>query len=171
MALQEKRAANARGGTMNIETYLDDLGLKYTIFEHKAVHTMEDMEEIIREVEGAHFKNLFVRDQKGHNHYLCVIQEGRQVSLSDLADVLDSGKLSFASDKRLMKYLGLEAGCVGPFGLINDKNHEVTLLLDKSLKNADIVNFHPNRNTAMLSMKKDDFLKYLWELDYDYIEY
>ncbi len=156
---------------MEIEKYLDTLGIEYSIYEHEAVKTMEDMAHIIEEVEGNHFKNLFVRDQKGKNHYLCVIDEAREVSLSDLADVLDSGKLSFCSDKRLKKYLSLESGCVGPFGLINDENHSVTLVLDKKLFSSEIVNFHPNRNTAMLSLKKDDFLKYIAELDYDYIEY
>lgn len=156
---------------MDICSYLDSLGIKYTIFEHEPVHTMEDMAEIMKKVEGNHYKNLFVRDQKGKNHYLCVISEDREVDMWDLADKLDSGKLSFCSDERLMKYLGLESGCVGPFGLINDKKHDVTLVLDKSIFNAEILNFHPNRNTAMLSIKKDDFLKYLWELDYDYIKY
>ncbi len=156
---------------MDIITFLDDLGIKYSIFEHEAVRTMEDMTKIMEEVPGMHFKNLFVRDQKGKNHYLCVIEESREVSLSDLADKLDSGKLSFCSDKRLMKYLGLTPGCVGPFGLINDKKQEVTLVLDKALFTAETVNFHPNRNTAMLSISKSDFLEYIDELEYDYIKY
>ncbi len=156
---------------MEIEKYLDELGVEYSIYEHEAVKTMEDMAHIMEEVAGNHFKNLFVRDQKGKNHYLCVIDEAREVSLSDLADVLDSGKLSFASDKRLKKYLGLESGCVGPFGLINDTKQEVTLVLDNKIFTSEIVNFHPNRNTAMLSIKKDDFLKYIDSLEYDYIKY
>lgn len=156
---------------MEITKFLDDLGIKYSIYEHEPVRTMEDMDKIMKAVSGTHFKNLFVRDQKGHNHYLCVIEESREVSLTDLADRLGSGKLSFCSDSRLKKYLGLIPGCVGPFGLINDKNQDVTLVLDKALFDAEIVNFHPNRNTAMLSLSKDDFLEYLDELEYDYIKY
>ncbi len=156
---------------MEITSYLDELQITYSIYEHEPVKTMEDMADIIKNVEGSHFKNLFVRDQKGKNHYLCVIDEAREVSLSDLADVLDSGKLSFCSDKRLKKYLNLASGCVGPFGLINDSNHDVTLVLDNKIFESEIVNFHPNRNDAMLSISRESFLKYIDSLEYDYIKY
>ena len=55
-------------------------------------------------------------------------------------------------------------GSVSPFGLLSDKDHRITVVLEKLITEAadeELVNFHPNRNTATLSMKKKDFLKFL----------
>ena len=65
---------------------------------------------------------------------------------------MGSGKLSFASPERLSRYLGLTAGAVSPFGLINDQNKEVHMVLDKSLQQGEKVNFHPNVNTAAVTL-------------------
>ena len=74
---------------------------------------------------------------------------------------LHQGKLSFASEKRLMKYLGVMPGSVTPFGLINDTEHHVHLFLDKQLQNAERVSFHPCINTASLIVKREDFERFL----------
>ena len=63
-----------------------------------------------------------------------------------------------------MEYLGLTPGSVSPFGLINDLQHRVIVVLAKSIGQAAgdmTVNFHPNDNTATLSLTKNDFLKFL----------
>ena len=41
------------------------------------------------------------------------------------------------------KYLGLEAGAVSPFGLINDTDRRVRVVLDSELKGADKVTSIP----------------------------
>ena len=83
------------------------------------------------------------------------------MTLRDLEKRLRQGKLTFASDKRLKKYLGVEPGSVSPFGLINDKDKHVHLFIDETLKNYDRLAFHPNINTASLVVSKSDFLKFL----------
>ncbi len=60
--------------------------------------------------------------------------------------------------------LRLTPGSVSPFGLLSDKAHRVTVVLEKLITEAaaeELVNFHPNRNTATLSLQKRDFLKFL----------
>jgi len=83
------------------------------------------------------------------------------------------GKISFQQDKQitfaspevLLEKLGLEPGAVSLFGLLNDKNHEVEIYIDKKVYNADIVSFHPNRNTASLELSKDMFRKFLQAIE------
>ena len=41
--------------------------------------------------------------------------------------------MSFASEERLFRYLGLTTGAVSPFGLINDRDRCVKVLIDKDL--------------------------------------
>jgi len=60
-----------------------------------------------------------------------------------------------------MQYLGLTAGSVSPFGLINDKEKHVHLFLDESLKTAKRLSFHPNINTASIIISYEDFMKFL----------
>jgi len=94
------------------------------------------------------------------------------LNIRDLEQRLKQGKLSFASPKRMMKYLGIEPGSVSPFGLIHDKENHVHLFLDKNLKNAEHVSFHPNLNTASLVISQSDFRKFLEHIgnSYEFLE-
>jgi Ala-tRNA(Pro) deacylase len=74
---------------------------------------------------------------------------------------LHQGKLSFASEQRMMKYMGITSGSVTPFGLINDTEHHVYVFLDKNLQKAERLSFHPCINTASLIVLKDDFIRFL----------
>ncbi len=156
---------------MELLEYLKSIGVDYKLTEHREVATIEDMEDIIRDVEGAHYKNLFVRNQKGNEHYLVILEHSREVNLRDLGEKLGSGKLSFCSEKRLKKYLGITPGSVSPFCLINDKNKEVIVVLDKDMMKQEKINFHPNRNTAMLTVTPKGLEKFLWEQEYTFTTY
>jgi Ala-tRNA(Pro) deacylase len=85
----------------------------------------------------------------------------RQLNIRDLEKRLKQGKLTFASDKRLKKYLGVEPGSVSPFGLINDTEKNVHVFIDEKLKEFERLTFHPNINTASLVIPASDFLKFL----------
>ena len=104
-----------------------------------------------------HCKNLFLRNQKGNRHYLVVLEHSKRADLKAVADQIGDGKLSFASPERLMTHLGLTPGSVSPFGLINDRDHAVRVVLDRDLKSADALAFHPNINTATFVIAAADF--------------
>jgi len=140
---------------------LDKLGISYRRYEHPAVFTVEQAEAHWRDVTGAHCKNLFVRNQKGNRHYLIILEASKKADLATLARKLGEDRFSFASAERLAKHLGLEPGAVSPFGLINDREKGVRVILDQDLKNAGQVNFHPNVNTATLGISYADFEKFL----------
>ena len=65
----------------------------------------------------------------------------RQLNIKDLEKRLKQGKLTFASDQRLKKYLGVEPGSVSPFGLINDTEKHVHLFIDEKLNEFDRLHF------------------------------
>jgi len=83
------------------------------------------------------------------------------LDIHDLEKRLKQGKLSFASPKRMQKYLGLTPGSVSPFGLINDKENHVHVFLDENLKKSKTISFHPNINTASIVISYTDFERYL----------
>ena len=60
-----------------------------------------------------------------------------------------------------MTHLGVTPGSVSPFGLLNDRDHAVRVVIDRDLTTADRVSFHPNINTATLTIARTDFEKFL----------
>ncbi|PAB57729.1 prolyl-tRNA synthetase associated domain-containing protein [Anaeromicrobium sediminis] len=140
---------------------LEGINVEYDVHEHPPVLTVDDALEYWKDIEGVHCKNLFFRNQKGKMHYLVVMGHDKPLDISDLGKKTGAGKLSFASDKRLDKYLGLKTGAVSPFGIINDENKEVRVYIDEDIMKGEKVNFHPNVNTATISISSDDFRKFL----------
>lgn len=140
---------------------LAGLGISVTRVEHPPVFTAEEAEVHWRGVPGAHCKNLFVRNQRGNRHYLIILPVSKKAGLQAMARTLGEERFSFASAERLERRLGLEPGSVSPFGLINDADKEVVVVLDEDLKDADVLNFHPNVNTATLGISGGDFRKFL----------
>ena len=138
--------------------YLDEQGIQYEKMEHKAVFTMEEMDEVGISAKGGVVKNLFLRDGKGKNHFLVVVPEEKRVNLSDLSAQLNASKMSFASADRLAKYLGVVQGAVSPLGVLNDETGSVTVVFDKSLENK-VIGVHPNDNTATLWLPFEELKK------------
>jgi len=140
---------------------LAELGIDYTRHEHPPVATVEEAEEHWAGIDATHCKNLFLRNQKGNRHYLVIVVHSRKADLRAIADQIGDGKLSFASAERLMKHLGLTPGSVSPFGLINDRDRAVRVVLDRDLKSATRLSFHPNINTVTLTIATADFVRFL----------
>lgn len=140
---------------------LDELDIKYDIFEHPPLDTIEIALKYWKDIDSYHCKNLFFRNHKGKKHYLVIIKDTTPFNIRSLELKLKQGKLTFASEKRLTKYLGVKPGSVTPFGLINDTENHVHLFIDEQLQSADRISFHPLDNTASLVLKYSDFIKFL----------
>lgn len=140
---------------------LRELGIAYERFEHPAVATAEAAGEYWANIEAVHCKNLFLRNQKGTRHYLVILEHTKRADLRAVADQIGDGKLSFASPERLLNHLGVTPGSVSPFGLIHDKAREVRVYLDRELRIATRISFHPNINTATLVIGQADFDRFL----------
>jgi Ala-tRNA(Pro) deacylase len=145
----------------SVQARLQDLGIAFTRHEHPAVATVEAATEHWAGIDATHCKNLFLRNQKGNRHYLVVLTASKKADLRGVADQIGDGKLSFASPERLMTHLGLTPGSVSPFGLINDREHAVRVVLDGDFQTATRLAFHPNINTATLTISAADFKKFL----------
>ena len=141
---------------------LDSLSVKYVKHEHPAVFTCEEADKYWINTAAAHTKNLFLKTEKPpHKYFLYILECKKRADLKQLAVKLKTGRLTFGKDEELKHILGLTPGSVSPFGLINDKNHLVTVLINQSLINYSQLLFHPNTNTATLEISKEDFLKFL----------
>ena len=140
---------------------LHALNIKYEVIFHPPTPTVEEALIYWKDLEAVHCKNLFFRNHKGNRHYLVVFDCMKQLNIHDLEQRLKQGKLSFASPERMNRYLGISPGSVSPFGLINDTEKHVTVFIDKQLLDAKKLSFHPNDNTASLSLTTSDFVHFL----------
>ena len=139
---------------------LDDLSIGYQLYHHEAVFTVEESNKVDADISGTHCRNLFLRDKKKKN-YLLVLQNATDVDMKQLPDAIGSDRLSFGSSDRLWQYLGVRPGSVCPFSIINDTEHNVKILLDKSMMETKIVNYHPLLNTMTIGLTPTDLIKFI----------
>ena len=148
-------------GQKELYDLFSKLGIEYEYHEHPPLATIDDAIAHWKDYKSGRCKNIFFRNHKGNRHYLVILEHLQKLDIHDLEKRLKQGKLSFASDQRLKKFLGVEPGSVSPFGLINDHEKHVHLFIDENLKSENMLAFHPNVNTATLIISKNDFLKFL----------
>ena len=139
--------------------YLDDLGIAHKTKNHVPVFTVEESEGVKADMPGAHTKNLFLKDKAGKLFLICA-QNDTQIRINKLHPVLGSKRLSFGKPELLLDTLGVPAGSVTLFSVINDTDNAVTLIIDKTLTEHDIVNFHPLLNDATTAISSTDMVKF-----------
>ena len=130
---------------------LNDNGFEYFVEEHAPLFTVEDSKSLRGQIEGAHSKNLFLKDAKA-NFFLISIEESASIDLKKTMQQIQSKKLSFAKPEYLQDILGIEPGSVSPFALLNDTKKQVKFYLDRSFLDSETVNFHPLINTATVNI-------------------
>jgi Ala-tRNA(Pro) deacylase len=148
-------------GQKELFELFEKLEIRFEYHEHPPVATIEDAIIHWRDYNSGRCKNIFFRNHKGDRHYLVILEHLAKLDIRDLEKRLRQGKLTFASDRRLKQYLGVEPGSVSPFGLINDKENHVHLFIDEKLNECERLAFHPNLNTATVVISKSDFLRFL----------
>jgi len=140
--------------------FLDQLGIASTSYDHPAVFTVGESAAIKEAIPGLHTKNLFLKDSR--DQLWLISAEGHaQIDLKRLHTVIGSAKLSFGKAELMEETLGVTPGSVTAFGLINDTDHRVRFVLDRTLAEAELVNFHPLTNTATTTVGRDGFRRFL----------
>jgi Ala-tRNA(Pro) deacylase len=149
------------GEEQRVHERLRSLRISCERHEHPPVATVAEAEQHWAGIDAVHCKNLLLRNQKGNRHYLLIVVHSKRADLRAVAGQVGDGKLSFASPERMMTHLGVTPGCVSPFGLINDREHHVRVCLDRELRSAARLSFHPNINTVTLTIAFPDFERFL----------
>ena len=149
----------------NLFQRLRELGIDYQTVHHRSVFTVEEAQAVRSEMTGGHTKNLFLRNKKGRM-WLLVCDEERKLDLKELGKRLEAGRFSFGSPDRLMQYLGVIPGAVSPFAVMNDREGQVRLVLERSLLEIPELNFHPLDNSMTTRIATPDLIRFLEEVDH-----
>ncbi len=136
------------------------LGIVYEVHEHQPVFTVEESSRHTRHIPGAHTKNLFLKDKKGA-FWLVTVPDAARVDLKALPASIGCGRVSFGSAEDMELLLGISPGSVTALAAINDETGAVRFVLDAGLTEADIVNCHPLRNSATVSLSPRDLVRVL----------
>lgn len=140
--------------------FFTKLGIAYKNYEHEPLFTVEQADKVTHSIPGTHIKNLFLKDDNGQL-WLIVAEAHAKIELKKVAQLVKAPKLRFADAQLLMEHLGVTPGSVTPFGLINDTNHKIKVIVDNTILTGEIINAHPLENSATTSIAIDDFNKFL----------
>ena len=144
----------------NVAEFLKENNIPFEEIKHNEVFTMEDMAREGLYNKCTPCKNLFLRDAKGKRHFIVTALDSSFIDLKLLGEKIGT-KLSFASEGRVKKYLGSFSGCVSPFGIINDEEHSVTVILDEGLKGKYNLGLHPNENTSTFVISQTALVEFI----------
>lgn len=138
-----------------------ELGIAHRTIEHPAVFRVGEGEAVKASLPGGHTKNLFLKDAKDRL-WLISAEDHAMIDLKRLHHVIGSARLSFGAAGLMEEALGVTPGSVTAFALINDRERrDVTFVLDRTLAQAERVNFHPLVNTATTGVSGEGFRRFL----------
>ena len=156
-----------------IRTYdlLDSLGIEYERVDHEEANTMEACAAIDEVLAPAVIcKNLFLCNAQKTKFYLLMIREDKKFLTKDISKQINSARLSFAPAEYMEQFLDITPGSVSVLGLMNDKENNVTLLVDEDVLKAEYFGCHPCINTSSLRLKIEDVLgMFLEKVGHGYI--
>ncbi|MBO4590960.1 MAG: prolyl-tRNA synthetase associated domain-containing protein [Eubacterium sp.] len=149
--------------------YLDELGLEYYRTDHEPADNMEAC-NVIDSVLGVIIcKNLFLCNRQKTNFYLLMMPGDKKFKTKELSSQIGSSRLSFADADDMLKYLDIEPGSVSIMGLMNDKGHDVQLLIDEDVLDGEELGCHPCVCTSSLKLNTKEVLdKFLPATGHDY---
>jgi Ala-tRNA(Pro) deacylase len=145
----------------DLSRFLTDLKIGTRTATHPPLFTVEESQALRGSIPGAHTKNLFLKDKKDAL-FLVVAREDAAIDLKHLHTKIGaSGRLSFGKPDLLLEALGVTPGAVSAFGLINDRNGRVAVVIDAALIASEEVNCHPLVNTATTTIAATDLLAFI----------
>ena len=140
---------------------LTSLGINYVRYEHPPIYTVEEAKKLDIVIAGAKCKNLFLKSKRKEQYYILIAEEDKRVDLKRMAKEVGALGLYFAPAEKLYELLKLTPGSVTPFGVLNDSERIIHILIDQDLTKEAVVTFHPNINTATIGIAYEDLEKFL----------
>ncbi len=156
---------NIKNKVFNI---LNDANIDYTIMEHPAIMTVDDGVNIAALLDVQASKCLLLCDRHKH-YYLIMLLGEKQLDMKALAAEIGCTRLSFASEKDMIKLICTHPGAVSVMGLVNDIDNNVEFLIDNDILECKYICCHPCVNTCSIKLKTSDLLnKFLPVIHHEY---
>ncbi len=162
MELYKGRPENETGRLekeIRVYDFLDNLGIEYERTDHEPADTMEACNKIDAVLGTLICKNLFLCNRQKTDFYLLIMPGNKPFKTKDITAPLGCSRLSFASPEYMEKFLDITPGSVSVMGLMNDKENNVRLVVDREVLEDETFGCHPCVNTSSLKLKTEDIIK------------
>ena len=137
-------------------TFLDKLGIQFDRVDHAPALTMEGCTEADSALQIHICKNLFLCNRQKTRFYLLIMPGDKPFKTKELSGQMGISRLSFAEEQYMEEYLDIHPGSVSVLGLMNDKDHHVTLIIDEDVLKEEFFGCHPCENTSSIRIKTTD---------------
>ena len=137
-------------------TFLDKLGIQFNRVDHAPALTMEGCAEAESALQIHICKNLFLCNRQKTRFYLLIMPGDKPFKTKELSGQMGISRLSFAEEQYMEEYLDIHPGSVSVLGLMNDKDHHVTLIIDEDVLKEEYFGCHPCENTSSIRIKTTD---------------
>lgn len=145
---------------------LSNMKIDYEVVNHEVATTTLLANKYIEGKIGVRSKSMFMSDKK--KEALFILDDNKRLDIKKLSEQINEKGLRLGSEKNLFEKMNLKFGVVSLFGLLNNKDKDVKVYIDKELLNEDIITFHPNDNTATVFIKIKDMFKFIDNLGFTY---
>lgn len=145
-----------------ILSFLEENGIPYRIFSHPVTDDLEGKlsNDAKAGIFGAtHCKNLVLCNRQKTKFYLLTMPFGKRFRTGPVSRQMASGRLSFAEDGILRDYLHTTSGMVSPLELIFDEEKVIAFSMDRELRAAERICFHPSDDTCTVVLENRDFFE------------
>ena len=138
---------------------LDELQIPYVRVDHEHADTIEACEAVEQVLGEKICKNLFLCNRQKTQFYLLMLEGEKVFKTRDLSKQLGVARLSFASPEDMLRLLNITPGSVSVLGLMNDKENEVQLVIDKPVLEDEKFGCHPVINSSTLAIATKDLME------------
>ena len=143
---------------MAVYDLLERLEIPYVRVDHEVTPSIEACHDVDKMLGISLCKNLFLCNAGKTKFYLLMMPGDKQFKTKDLSKQIQSSRLSFAPAEFMEKLLAITPGSVSVLGLMNDKNHQVQLVIDQEVVKQEYLGCHPCINTSILKLRTSDVL-------------
>ena len=160
--LQQGRPADAAARTpaeARCYDLLDKLAIEYGRVDHDEAATIEACLAVETVLGTEICKNLFLCNRQKTRFYLLTMAPNKPFFTKELGKQINSSRLSFAPEEFLQEYLQCSPGSATALGLMHDVNHQVQLVIDKEVYEAEFFCCHPCICTSTVKLKTADLLE------------
>ncbi len=143
-----------------LDTYevLEKLNIPFIGTDHEAAMTMEDLQVAEEALNVKISKNLFLCNSSKSKFYMLIMPGGKKFLTKNLSSQINSSRLSFADGSYMEELLNITPGSLSVFGLMYDREHRVSLIIDEDVLGSEYFGCHPCVNTSTVRVKTEDIL-------------
>ena len=150
-----------------VKNKLDELNIEFEQVDHPAALTTEEADKYIEGIEGVRTKTMFLTDKKKTQWFLLVMDDIHRLDMARFEEITGAKRMKMASAESLMEKMGLTPGSVSIFGLLNNKDHDINVYIEKAIVDEERMSFHPNDNTKTIFISTPDMFRFFEHMGYE----